>query len=123
MSVHEPLSRCTFITCAAYGFPYTCHGSHYKLFAVPVVKKEAEGGSAQFEPKVPASKLLTRVVSSQTAAGTSEALPFVVETYQAESLPQNLSFDGRWMQRAFKQKTYYTVVLAAFTKTEVCSII
>ncbi len=49
-----------------------------------------------------------------------EAIPFIIGEYDEGSLPEMLTFDGHWMKKAFKPDTHYSIVVAAFAKTQVC---
>ncbi len=47
-----------------------------------------------------------------------QPLPFIVATFGPKGLPTNYNFGYEW-RSVFKQKTYYSVVLAAFVKGKV----
>ena len=96
--------------------------SHYKVFAVPVFKPEGEPRSAPFSPKTPITQLLSHAVTAHLVSEVDEPIPFIVGEYDAEGLPEMLTFDGHWMRRAFKTDTHYSIVVAVFTKTEVRSL-
>lgn len=52
----------------------------------------------------------------------TQPLPFIVVSLEPDALPVNYKFGYEW-RSVFKQKTHYSVVLAAFTKGEVCETI
>ena len=93
--------------------------SHYKVFAVPVFKADTDAMSAPYTPKHPLKHLLSSAVSSEAVSQAPDARPFIVGSYKKSKLPPTLKFDGGWVKSAFKPKTHYSIVVAAFTK--VCS--
>ena len=99
--------------------------SHYKVFAVPVKKDEKEPESVPYSPTVPLDQLPSHAVSSHLVSEVSDPIPFIIGQYSAHTLPEKLTFDGTWMRKAFKPETYYSIVVAAFTKTSVsiCSVL
>ena len=90
--------------------------SHYKIFAVPM--KRLSSGRKDFAPELPVKLLNSKAVSAHLVTRVSDPLPFVVEKYSAEKLPEELRFDGKWMREAFKSGMFYSFVVAAFTKTQ-----
>lgn len=88
------------------------------LIAVPVSKSKNDPLTAPYQPIVPLKHLLEKALSSKTVATVSQPLPFIVSTFTPENLPVNFNFGHEW-NSVFKQKTYYSVVLVAFTKTMV----
>lgn len=110
--LHTPHTSHTFTPC-------TTHTSHYKVFAVPVKKDEKEPESLPYSPTVPLDQLPSHAVSSHLVSEVSDPIPFIIGQYSAHTLPEKLTFDGTWMRKAFKPETYYSIVVAAFTKTSV----
>ena len=94
------------------------HGSHYMLIAVPVSKSTNDPLTAPYQPIVPLNHLLEKALSSKTVTTVSQPLPFIVSTFAPDQLPVNFNFGYEW-NAVFKQKTYYSVVLVAFTRTMV----
>ena len=90
--------------------------SHYKVFAVPVFKADSEPLSAPYTPKFPLKHLLSGAVGSEAVSQAPDPRPFIVGAYKRRKLPKILKFDGNWMKSAFKPKTHYSIVVAAFTK-------
>ena len=90
--------------------------SHYKVFAVPVFKADTEPVSAPYTPKLPLKHLLSSAVSSEAVSQDPDPRPFIVGSYKKNKFPVKLKFDGGWMKSAFKPKTHYSIVVAAFTK-------
>lgn len=94
--------------------------SHYLLLAVPVSKSESDPLTAPYQPIVPLKNLLFKALSSKKmVTKIPQPLPFIVAAFEPNSLPVNYNFGYEW-RSVFKQKTHYSVVLAAFTKGEVC---
>ena len=93
------------------------------MFAVPVHKSKDQSRSMPYEPQVPINQLLSHSVSPHLVAKVADPIPFVIGKYEANSLPETLDFDEQWLRKAFKPKTHYSVVVAAFTKTEVCLLL
>ena len=54
-----------------------------------------------------------------TPSQVDEAVPFIVGEYDVDALPETLTFDGHHMKKAFKPETHYSIVVAAFAKTQV----
>lgn len=73
---------------------------------------------APYEPLVPLQNILVKALSSNMVSAFSEPLPFVVTSFGANDLPINYNFGHKW-RSVFKQDTYYSVVLVAFTKSQV----
>lgn len=95
---------------------YAYFDSHYRVFAVPVFKAENEPISAPYTPKMPLKRLLNVAVGTEAVSQTSNPVPFVVGSYKGSNFPTSLKLDGSWMKSAFKPKTHYSIVVAAFTK-------
>lgn len=93
--------------------------SHYLLIAVPVTKSKSDPVTAPYQPIVPLKNLLFKALSSKTVTSISQPLPFIVTSFERKDLPVNYNFGYDW-RSVFKQKTHYSVVLAAFTKGKVC---
>ena len=72
-----------------------------------------------YTSKVPINQLLSHSVSPHLVAKVADPIPFVIGKYEAHSLPETLDFDEQWLRKAFKPKTHYSVVVAAFTKIKV----
>lgn len=93
--------------------------SHYLLIAVPVSKSQSDPLTAPYQPIVPLKNLLFKALSSKKMVTTiSQPLPFIVASFEPTALPVNYKFGYEW-RSVFKQKTHYSVVLAAFTKGKV----
>ena len=92
------------------------------MFAVPVFKDKEQSRSMPYTPKVPISQLLSHSVSPHMVSKVADPIPFVIGKYEAPSLPETLDFDEQWLRKAFKPKTHYSVVVAAFTKIEVWAV-
>lgn len=93
---------------------------------MPVKKDEKEPESVPYSPTVPLDQLPSHAVSSHLVSEVSDPIPFIIGQYSAHTLPEKLTFDGTWMRKAFKPETYYSIVVAAFTKTSVsynCSVL
>ena len=76
-----------------------------------------------YTPTVAIKELMTKAVSAHLASTVSDKLPFIVGTYEADKLPEKLSFDGSLQTLDFKPDTHYAFVVACFTKTKVCRMI
>ena len=97
--------------------------SHYKVFAVPMVKGSDQPVSAPYTPTVPISELFSSAVTSELVSETSDAIPFIVGSYKPNKLPKHITFDGKMMKKSFKLKMYYSIVVAAFSQTKVSFVI
>ena len=86
------------------------------LIAVPVSKSKNDPLTAPYQPIIPVNSLLEKALSSKTVAVVSQPLPFIVSTFTPDDLPVNFDFGYEW-NSVFKQKTYYSVVLVAFTRS------
>lgn len=89
------------------------------MIAVPVSKDADQPRSMPYKPVVPLSQLMSNAISRKLATKVTEHVPFIVGDYAAKELPHSLTFSGRWVRQAFKVDTYYSMVVAAFAKTEV----
>ena len=86
--------------------------------AVPVSKSENDPLTAPYQPVVPLKSLLSKALSSTTVMTVKQPLPFIVATFGPKKLPTNYNFGYEW-RSVFKQKTHYSVVLAAFIRGKV----
>jgi hypothetical protein len=87
--------------------------------AVPVSKSENDPLTAPYQPIVSLKNLLFKALASKKLVTTiAQPLPFIVAAFEPRALPVNYNFGYEW-RSVFKQKTHYSVVLAAFTKGEV----
>lgn len=86
------------------------------MFALPVFKADSEPMSAPYTPKSPLKHLLSSAVSPEAVSQSLDPHPFIVGSYKRSKFPTTLKFDGGWMKTAFKPKTHYSIVVAAFTK-------
>jgi hypothetical protein len=88
--------------------------SGYEVYAVPVFHSSNTSPSAGMTPKVSYNQLVSKAISPHLASSASQPLPFVLGKYEWDQLPEKLNFDGSLHKFAFKEKTYYRFVVAAF---------
>ena len=86
---------------------------------MPVYKGPNQPRSMPYTPKYPTNQLLSLAVSAHLVSKVADPIPFIAGRFDANNLPEKMTFDGHWMKTAFKPKTHYSIVVAAFAKTEV----
>ena len=89
------------------------------MYAVPVFKEENEPISAPYTPKLPLKHLISGAVGKEAVSQSEDPVPFMVGSYKPSDFPSSLKFDGGWLKSAFRPKTHYSIVAAAFTKVGV----
>ena len=83
---------------------------------MPVFKAENEPMSAPYTPKLPLKHLISHAVGTEAVSKHTDPVTFLVGSYKRSEFPKTLKFDGSWMKSGFKQKTHYSITVAAFTK-------
>lgn len=79
-------------------------------------RPEDQPRTIPYKPVVPLPELLQRTLSKKLVTKVAGHVPFVVGDFLSGELPPTLRISGNWVHKAFKQDTYYSFVVVAFTK-------
>lgn len=79
-------------------------------------RPEDQPRTIPYKPVVPLPELLQRTLSKKLVTKVAGHVPFVVGDFLSGELPPTLRISENWVHKAFKQDTYYSFVVVAFTK-------
>lgn len=85
-----------------------------------MTRGEDQPRTLPYQPVVQDSELLAHTLSRKLVTKVAEHVPFFVGEFLPEDLPPSLRISGKWVHRAFKQDTYYSFVVVAYTQSQVC---